>query len=191
MTNLDSVSKSRDITLLTKVCIVKAMVFPVVMYGCELNYKEGWVPKNWCFWTVIWRRLLRVPWTSKEIKVVYPKGDQYWIFIRRADAEAPINWCKEPTPYKRPWYWERLRAGEGGSRGWDGWYHWLSEHEFEHAPELVKDSEAWRAAVHGIAKSWTQLKQLNNSNKIIECLRVKLYLQTEIMQEPSEDIFRS
>ena len=65
MTNLDSILKSRDITLPTKVRLVKAMVFPVVMYGCESDYKDSWTPENWCFWTVCWRRLLRVSWTAK------------------------------------------------------------------------------------------------------------------------------
>ena len=67
MTNLDSILKSRDITLPTKVRLVKAMVFPVVMYGMwELDYKKSWGPKNWCFWAVVWRRLLRVPWTARR-----------------------------------------------------------------------------------------------------------------------------
>ena len=95
MTNLDSTLKSRDITLTTKVCLVKAMVFPVVMYGCE-----SWTVKKaerqridafelWC-----WRRLLRVPWTA-----VHPKGDQAWVFIGRTDAEAetPVLWPPHVT----------------------------------------------------------------------------------------------
>ena len=93
MTNLDSILKSRDITLSTNVCLVKAMVFPVVMYGCE-----SWTMKKaehqridafelWC-----WRRLLRVPWDFKEIQPVHPKGDQSRLFIRRTDAETPILW---------------------------------------------------------------------------------------------------
>ena len=95
MTNLDSIFKSRDITLLTKVRLVKAMVFPVVMYGCE-----SWIIKKaerrridvfepWC-----WRRLLESPLDCKEIQPVHPKGDQSWVFIRRTDAEAetPILW---------------------------------------------------------------------------------------------------
>ena len=66
MINLDSVLKSRDLTLLMNVHIGKAMVFPVVMYRRELVHKQGWARKNWCFRTVIWRRLLRVPWTSRR-----------------------------------------------------------------------------------------------------------------------------
>ena len=91
ITNLDSVLKSRDITLPTKVCLAKAMVFPIVMYGCE-----SWtITKAECQRTVAfelwcWRRLLRVPWTADP--TVHPKGDQSWVFTGRTDAEAPILW---------------------------------------------------------------------------------------------------
>ena len=90
-TNLDSVLKSRDIPLPKKVHIVKAMVFPVVMYGCERDHKEGWAPKNWCFQTVV-LETMQSPLDSKEIKPGNPKGNQQWIVIRRTDAEAPILW---------------------------------------------------------------------------------------------------
>ena len=66
MTNLDSVLKSRDVTLPTKVHLVKAMVFPVVMYGCELDCEESWAPKNWCFWTVVLEKTLEIPLDCKE-----------------------------------------------------------------------------------------------------------------------------
>ena len=94
MTNLDSILKSRDITLSTKICLVKAMVFPVVVYKCELDYKESWMPKNWCFWTVVLEKTLESPLDCKEIQPVHPKGDQSSVFIRRTDAEAetPIFW---------------------------------------------------------------------------------------------------
>ena len=126
MTNLDSILKSRDITLPTKVHLVRAMVFPVVMYGCE-----SWTVKKaerrridafelWC-----WRRLFESPLDCKEIQPVYPKGNQSWIFIGRTDAEAetPVFWPPDAkTHWKRPWCWERLRAGgEGDDSGWDGW----------------------------------------------------------------------
>ena len=94
MTNLDSILKSRDITLPTKIYLVKAMVFPIVMYGYELDYKESWAPKNWCFWSVVLGKTFENPLDCKEIKPVNPKGNQYWIFIGRTDAEteAPIFW---------------------------------------------------------------------------------------------------
>ena len=95
MTNLDSVFKSRDITFLTKICIFKAMVFSsshIQMW--ELDYKEGWASKNWCFWTVVLKKTLQSPLDSKEIN---PKGNQPWILIGKTDAEAedPILWPPE------------------------------------------------------------------------------------------------
>ena len=126
MTNLDSILRSRDITLPTKVHLVKAVVFPVVMYGCELDYKESWAPKNWCFLTAVLEKSLESPLDCKEIQPVHPKGNRSWIFIGRMDAEAETPhilapWCEELTHWKRPWCWERLQAGgEGIDRGWDG-----------------------------------------------------------------------
>ena len=78
MTNLDSILKSRDFTLTTNVCLVKVLVFPVVMYGCELDYKENWMPKNWCFSTVVLEKTLESPLDCKEIQPVHPKGNQSW-----------------------------------------------------------------------------------------------------------------
>ena len=99
MTNLDSILKSRDITLPTKVRLVKAMVFLVVdVWMWELDYKESWVPKNWCFWTVVLEKTLESPLDCKEIQPVNPKGNQSWIFFGRtgAEAEASILWPPEP-----------------------------------------------------------------------------------------------
>ena len=215
MTNLDSILKSRDITLPTKFHLVKAMVFPLVMYGCaaaaakslqlwltlcnpidgsppasprlwdcpgkntgvgclfllqcvkvkslsliqlsatpwtaayqappsmgfsrqecwsgvplpssvwmwELDHKESWALKNWCFWTVVLEKTLENPLDCKEIQPVHPKGNQSWIVIGRTDAEAETlaTWCEEMTHWKRPWCWEGLGAGEGDDRGSDGW----------------------------------------------------------------------
>ena len=94
----------------------------------DLDHKESWVPKNWCFWTVVLEKTLESPLDCKEIKPVYPKGNQSWIFIGRTDAEAevPILWPPDAknwlTHWKRPWCWERLKVGgEGDDRGWDGW----------------------------------------------------------------------
>ena len=127
MTNLDSILKSRDITLPTKVCLIKAMGFPVHVWMWELDYKETWAPKNWCFWTVVLEKTLESPLDSKEIQPVYPKGNQSWIFIGRTwcwswSSNTLATWCEELTHWKRPWCWERLKAeGERDNRGWDGW----------------------------------------------------------------------
>ena len=92
----------------------------------ELDHKEGWELKNWCFWTVVLEKTLESPLNCKEIKPAKPKGNKIWIFIGRTDAEAEAvatvaTWCKGLTCWKRPWSWDKLKAkGEGSSRGWDG-----------------------------------------------------------------------
>ena len=95
MTNLDSILKSRDITLLTKLCLVKAVVFLVGIWG--LDHKESRVLKNWCFWTVVLEKTLESPLDRKEIQPVHPKGNQPWIFIGRTDveAESPVLWLPD------------------------------------------------------------------------------------------------
>ena len=127
MTNLDSIWKSRDITLLTKVHIVKTVLFPVVMYGCEswtIKKAECWRIDDFKLWC--WRRLLRVPWTARRsnqsiIKEISPNilwKDLYWSWNSNTLA---TRW-EELTHWKRPWCWERLKAGgEGDDRRWDGW----------------------------------------------------------------------
>ena len=93
----------------------------------ELDYKESWALKNWCFWTVVLEKTLESSLDSKDIQPVHPKGNQSFTFIARTDAEAETpntlaTWCEEPTHLKRPWCWERLKSGgEGDNRGWDGW----------------------------------------------------------------------
>ena len=142
MTNLDSILKSRDITLPTKVRLVKAMVFPVVMYGCE-----SWTVKKaecrsidvfelWC-----WRRLLRVPWTARRSKPVYPKGDQSWMFIGGTDVEAetPILWppkAKNQLFGKDPDVRKNLKWEQKGTTEDEmiGWHHRHDGHQFEQAP---------------------------------------------------------
>ena len=126
MTNLDSLLKSRDITLPTKVHLVKAMVFPVVMlWMWELDYEESWALKSWCFELWCWRRLLRVPWTArrsnqsilKEISPGCQSKDWCWSW----NSNTLATWYEELI-WKKPWCWERLRAGgEEVDRGWDGW----------------------------------------------------------------------
>ena len=129
MTKLDSILKSRDITLPTKVHLLKAMVFPVVLYGCEswtMKKVEHW--RTDAFELLCWRRLLRVPWTSRRSnQSIRPKGDQSWVFIGRTDVEAetPIFWLPDAKTWhiwKDPDSGKRLRAGgEGDNRRWDGW----------------------------------------------------------------------
>ena len=130
MTNIDSLLKTRDITLSTKVHLVKAMIFPVVLYGCE-----SWTIKKaehqridafelWC-----WRRLLRVPWTATRFNQSILKecsleglGVHWKDWCWSWNSNTLATWCEELTHLKRPWCWERLRArGEGDNRGWDGW----------------------------------------------------------------------
>ena len=87
----------------------------------ELDHKEGWATKNWCFWAVVLKKTLESCLDYKEIKPVNPKGNQTWIFIGKTDAEAEAL-ILESTHWKRPWCWDRLRAGgEGDGKGWDGW----------------------------------------------------------------------
>ena len=120
---LDSILKSRHITLSTKVHLVKHMFFLVVMW--ELDYKESWALKNWCFWTVVVEKTLESPLDRKEIQPVHPNGNQSWIFIGRTDAEAEtpiLQPHEELTHRKRPQWWARLKAGgKGDDRGWEGW----------------------------------------------------------------------
>ena len=148
MTNLDSVFESRDVTLLTTVRIVKAMVFPVVMYGCEIwtikkaEHQRIHAFKLWC-----WRRLLRVPLDHKEIKPVNPKENQPWMLTGRTDAEAPKIW----PPDAKNWL---IRKDPDAGKDWGqekkvmtedemmiGWHHWLNGHEFE---QTLGDSRGQR-----------------------------------------------
>ena len=125
MTKLDSILKSRDVTLPAKVHLVKTMVFfNSHVWMWELDYKESWALKNWCFWTVVLEKTLESPLDGKEIQPIHPKGNQSWIFTGRTDAEAETlaTWCKDLTHLKKPRCWERLKAGgEGDDRGWAGW----------------------------------------------------------------------
>ena len=136
MTNLDGILKSIDVTLPTKLRLIKAMVFPVVRYRCE-----SWTLKNWCFWTVVLEKTLESPLYSREIKLVYLKGNQPLLFIGRSDAEAeaPILWPPDMKNWligKDPDAGKDLRQEEKGMTEDEivGWYHWLNGQEFEQAP---------------------------------------------------------
>ena len=166
MTNLDSILQSRDIILPTKVCVVKVMVFPVVMYGSE---------KNWCFWTVVLEKTLESPLDCKEIKPVNPKGNQSWIFIGRTDAEAkaPIFWppdvkswfIRKDTDAGKDWRQEQKGITEDKMFWWN---HQLDGHEFKQALG-VDDGQAsltcctpWAHRVSDTPEqlNWTELTYL-------------------------------
>ena len=125
MINLESIFKSRDVTLPTKVHLIKAMVFPVFMHGCEswtIKKAEHWRTDTFELWS--WRRLLRVPWTtrrSKQSVLNIHWKDWCWSWSSNTLATS----CEELTHWKRPWCWERLKVGgEGADRGWDSWMAW-------------------------------------------------------------------
>ena len=117
-------SKPRDQTCISSPALA-GRFFTTWEWRWELDHKEGRAPKNWCFWIVVLKETLESPLNCKGIKLGNTKGNQPWIFTGRSDAEAPILWppdrCKDPTHWKRPWCWERLKVGEEGDRGWDGW----------------------------------------------------------------------
>ena len=173
MTNLDSILKSRDITLPTKVRLVKAMVFPVVMWMWEMDCEEGWAPKNWCFWTVVLEKTLESPLDCKEVQPVLPKGDQSWVLIGRTDAKAetPILWPshakswfigKDPDA-ERDWGQEENRTTEDEVVGW---HHWLDAHEFEWTPGVgdgqgvLACCDSWGRKQSDTTEqlNWTELK---------------------------------
>ena len=101
----------------------------------ELDYKESWAPKNWCFWNTVLEKTLESPLNCKELQPVHSKGNRSWIFIGRTDAEAetPVLWPHDVK--KSPWCWERLKAGGKGMTEDEmvGWHYWLDGHEFEQA----------------------------------------------------------
>ena len=137
----------------------------------ELDYKESWAPKNWCFWTVVLEKSLESPLDFKEIHSVHPKEDQSWVFIGRTnvEAETPIFWPHDVTSWliwKDPdgrKYWRQEEKGTTEDV-MVGWHRWLHGHELGKLWELVMDRETWCALVHGAAKSRTWLSNWTELN---------------------------
>ena len=178
MTNLDSILKSRNIILPEKVHIVKAMTFPVVMYGCESWTKKDWAPNNWYLCIVVLEKTLESSLDSKRsnqsiLKEINPdylleglmlklKLQYFGHLMQNADIrkghDAGKNW----------------RQGEKVTTEDEivGWYHWPIWHEFEQTPGIAEDRKAWCAAVHGISMSWTGLSNwtAETMNKLLNML---------------------
>ena len=146
MTNLDSILKSRDITLPAKVHLVKDGFSSTHVWTLELDYKESWAPKNWCFWSVVLEKTLESPLDYKEIKPINPKGNQSWAFIGRTDAEAeaPILWPPDAKSWltgKDPGAGKDWKQNKKRARWWDSITDSL-DMNLSKLCEIVKDREA-------------------------------------------------
>ena len=183
MTNLDSIFKSRDITLPTKVRLVKAFGFSSGhVWMWELDCEESWAPKNWCFQTVVLEKTLESPLHCKEIQPVHPKGDQFCVFIGRTDAEAetPVPWSpdakkwligKDPEAGK-DWRWEEMGMTQ---HEMVGWHHQLNGHGFGWTPGVGDGQEGLACCSPRGRKELNTTEQLNWNKKSELCRNNNLY----------------
>ena len=174
MTNLDSMLKSRDITLLTKIHYSQSYGFFIShLWMWELDHKEDWASKNWCFQTVVMEKTLESPLDCKEIKPVNPEGNQPWIFIWRTDAEVPILWPPDAKSWligkdsdaQKDWGQEEKGTTEDEMVGWN---HWLNGHEFEQTLRHGDEQGSLVSCSPWGHRESDTTERLNNSNKWAE-----------------------
>ena len=162
MINPDNILKSRDTILPTKVHLVKAMVFPVVMYGCD--HKEGWALKNWYFWTVVLEKTLESPLDCKEIKPVTPKGDQSWVLLEGLMLKQKLKYfghlMQRADSLEKTLMLGKIEGRRRRGRQRIRWVDGITDSvdmSLSMLWEMVKDRDVWCAAVHDVAQSRTQL----------------------------------
>ena len=171
MTNLDSILKKQRYYFANKGLSSQGYGFSSShVWLWELDYKESWMPKNWCFWNVVLEKTFESPLDCKEIQSVHLKGDQFWVFIGRTDVEVEtaILW---PPDAKNWLIWKDPDAGKDWRQEEKGmiedemvgWHHQFNGHEFD-VRLLMMDGEAWHAAVHGVTNSWTWLSNWTELN---------------------------
>ena len=167
---MDSILKSRDITLLTKVHLVKAMIFPIVMHRCEswTTKKAESQAESWCFWSAVLEKTLASPLDCKEIKAINLKGKQFWIFIGRTMLKLKLQYFgylmwRTDSLEKTLMLGKMTAEGEGDDRGWDCWIRLLDgitelmDMSLSKLWEPVMYTQAGCATVHGMAMGWTRL----------------------------------